>query len=401
MTLLRAPNSHLPASCPICSSPGGQNVFDLRGMPVFVGVQWPSVDAARRCARGDLDLTFCPCCGFIWNQAFNATKLEYSEQYDNVLDYSKVFQQYAQNLVSRLVRTYDIRNKRVVEIGCGKGRFLAMLCEWGNNSGIGFDPSYDGERWPSPAADRITYIRDLYSEKYACQSDLVCCRFVFEHIPQPLNFLELVRRAIGDRTDTIIYFEVPNARLTVDESEPWDVIYEHCSYFSVESLAHVFQMAGFEILQLGETYDGQFLGIDARPASNARPVNKKTWGDLQALRRSVDRFRNGIGTILANWQERLDEWLQGGRKVAAWGAGARAVSFLNVLKSARAVPYVVDINPHKQGLHLAGTGQKIVAPEFLRDYQPDVVVLMNPIYRTEIADQINSFGLSPELVDAF
>jgi ABC-type Fe3+-hydroxamate transport system substrate-binding protein len=59
---------------------------------------------------------------------------------------------------------------------------------------------------------------------------------------------------------------------------------------------------------------------------------------------------------------------------------------------------VVDLNPRKQGMYVAGTGQKIVPPEFLRDYQPDVIFVMNHIYENEIRQLTADLGLNPELL---
>jgi hypothetical protein len=61
---------------------------------------------------------------------------------------------------------------------------------------------------------------------------------------------------------------------------------------------------------------------------------------------------------------------------------------------------VVDINPHKRGKHLAGGGQRVIAPDDLKDNPPDVVILMNPIYRDEIEADLARLGLSPELTAA-
>ena len=52
----------------------------------------------------------------------------------------------------------------------------------------------------------------------------------------------------------------------------------------------------------------------------------------------------------------------------------------------------MDINPRKQGMYVAGTGQQIVPPEFLKYYQPDVVIVMNPIYESEIRQIIEGLG---------
>ena len=48
-------------------------------------------------------------------------------------------------------------------------------------------------------------------------------------------------------------------------------------------------------------------------------------------------------------------------------------------------------------MFLAGSGQQIVAPEFLKAYRPDVVVAMNAVYRDEIQRAYRA-GLDAELL---
>jgi SAM-dependent methyltransferase len=386
------------SNCPVCQNTEPRSFFKLTDIPVSIGVQWATAEEARTCSRGDLNLVFCPQCGFIWNHAFDANRLEYSQRYDNSLDFSPVFQEYASQLARRLIDTYGIRGREVVELGCGKGHFLALLCEGGNNRGVGFDPSYEGARVESPAADRITYIADFYSEKYtAHRGDLVCCRHVFEHISDPVGFLSMVRRTIGERLSTVVYFEVPNVRFILEQHSIWDIIYEHCNYFSRESLATVFRRCGFEVLRLEETYGGQFLSLEARLSS--KPDANVDSQDLPDLHNAVNRFSEQVRKQSEEWSSRLAAFERDGRRVAIWGGGAKSVSFLNMLNIDKGIPYVVDINPHKQGRHLPGTGQRIVSPAFLREFQPNVVVLMNPIYRGEVEAQLRELGVGAEIVD--
>ena len=72
---------------------------------------------------------------------------------------------------------------------------------------------------------------------------------------------------------------------------------------------------------------------------------------------------------------------------------ASGVTLRNVLGGDRGIDYVVDLNPHKQGKYVAVTGQRVVSPEFLRTVRPTDVIVMNPIYESEIADSVRALGL--------
>ena len=47
---------------------------------------------------------------------------------------------------------------------------------------------------------------------------------------------------------------------------------------------------------------------------------------------------------------------------------------------------------------MAGSGHEIVGPDYLQTYQPDVVIVMNPIYQDEIAADLNNRGLNPKVM---
>jgi hypothetical protein len=96
------------------------------------------------------------------------------------------------------------------------------------------------------------------------------------------------------------------------------------------------------------------------------------------------------------WRRKLARWKAEGKKVVLWGGGSKGVAFLTTLGlTLDDVEVAVDINPIKTGTFMAGTGQEIVAPSFLAGYRPDVVVIMNPVYRQEITADLTAMGLSP------
>jgi hypothetical protein len=224
---------------------------------------------------------------------------------------------------------------------------------------------------------------------------------VFEHIEDPLDFLKTVRRTIGGSQDTVVYFEVPNVRFILEQLSVWDVIFEHCNYFSRESLAAAFKRSGFEILRLDEAYGGQFLSLEARLSREPQDEGLRDNGpDVSGLGKGVDEFSGHVSARSAAWAGRLVDYASSGRRAVVWGGGAKTVSFLNMLPSESSISYVVDINPNKQGLFVPGSGQEIVAPEFLRVLSPEVVILMNRIYREEVRNQLGELGLEPELLSS-
>ena len=187
--------------------------------------------------------------------------------------------------------------------------------------------------------------------------------------------------------------------MVLEDLTVWDIIYEHCSYFGMESLAASFQRAGFEVLDLRETWGGQFVTIDARFGGGDK--DSRQWGDVQQVTRRVESFAAEFQRRIDDWQSKIDSLRRDRKRVVAWGAGAKAVSFLNMLELGDDdLPYVVDISPHKQGTFLGGTGQEVVAPDFLVEYRPDVIILMNPIYQDEISKQVTDLGLSVEYMAA-
>jgi hypothetical protein len=274
-----------------------------------------------------------------------------------------------------------------------------MLCEKGGNWGIGFDPAYVSSRNLSPAKDRITFITDFYSEKYAhVHGDFVCCKMTLEHIPDTLRFMRTVRRSIGERTGTKVFFMIPEVLRILRDRAFWDIYYEHCSYFSPGSLAGLFRRSGFVVEALGTEYDDQYLTIEARVGSDDGARRLPLEEDIQDLRTEIESFVRDIDRTERRWTERLRSFAADGRKTVIWGGGSKGVAFLTKLGIRDHIRYAVDINPYKHGTFMAGTGQEIVSPEFLRTYQPDAVVVMNPIYMREIGAALSALGVAADLL---
>jgi SAM-dependent methyltransferase len=371
--------------------------FERVDVPVHCNLLSPTQTAARQVPRGDIRLGYCALCGMIYNVSFDPARMSYGGDYENSLHFSLRFERYAEELANSLVIKYGLYGKQIVEIGCGDGHFLSLLCTKGGNRGIGFDPSCRANGSP---VQGMTVIRDYYTEAYGeYEADFICCRHVLEHLSEPRRMLEQLRRTVGQRAP-VLFFEVPNALYTLRDLGIWDIIYEHPSYFSTPSLSQLFASTGFVPNHVYSAYREQFLCMEAVP-SNGGVTGVSTIPPVETLAALVDEFADHYKTKLAEWEVTLELLRKQGKRIALWGAGSKGVMFLNsVVAASEAVSGVIDINPRKHGRFVSGTGHPILPPEWLREFCPDAVVIMNPVYKDEIEGSLTQLGSSAEVLVA-
>jgi hypothetical protein len=371
-------------SCPVCGSGDFIALTRIERAPVFCNVQWPTAKQAVAAETAEIELAFCTACSHVCNRGFDPARMEYSGAYENSLHFSDTFSTFADDLADRLVREYGLKQRKILEIGCGKGEVLTALCSRGDVS----------------ASADVEFFAEYFSAKHAgIEPDFLCCRHVLEHMADPVGFLTELRQSLGGRSGLPVYFEVPNGELTLTGDAVWDIIYEHPSYFSRHSLERTFAAAGYTVSRIGRAFSDRFLGVEATVAAAVAPVPRADgWELISEARAFADRYQARI----AGWEARLAEVATQGRAAVLWGAGSKGVSFLHAVAGARldVVPAVVDINIHKQGKFMPGTGQEIVAPDDLAAIDPAVVIVMNSAYAGEIRAALGAAGMAPEVVCA-
>jgi SAM-dependent methyltransferase len=385
--------------CPNCGFKGLSFFYEVRDVPVQSSSVMPTRSEALKSPKGDILLGFCRECGFITNAAYDSSMVDYALSYEDQQCFSPTFDGFAKNLAGHLIEKYDLHGKGILEIGCGKGDFLMLLCELGGNRGVGIDPAIAEDRIRNKSSDRLTFIKDYYSERHAnYHADLICCRHTLEHIHDTAHFLSTVRKAIGNRMDTVVFFEVPDTTRILHEIAFWDIYYEHCSYFSPGSIARLFRSCKFEVVALSKAFDDQYLLVEARPTS-------ETSGKVHESEESLDELAKDVKHFATQCQDELDWWKSCLRQIDAerkravvWGSGSKCVSFLTTLGIGDKFEYVIDVNPYRHGKFLPGVGKKIMPPEFLKKYKPEITVVMNPIYCSEIQKMLASMGVATELM---
>jgi hypothetical protein len=169
----------------------------------------------------------------------------------------------------------------------------------------------------------------------------------------------------------------------------WDVYYEHCSYFTPQSLARLVQACGFDVIDCKLAFDDQYILLEARPGSMKDKFDVP--GD--DLRSPAQTYARTLEQMLTQRRAWLTERQQSGEHVVVWGSGSKCVAFLTTLGLENTDVRVVDINPHRHGKFLLGSGIEIESPNALSQEPPDHVIVMNPVYLDEIRTMLENMNI--------
>lgn len=334
---------------------GDDCLYAIEQVPVLQNRLFDTVQEAKNCPRGDVELRVDSATGIVTNTAFDPGRVCYDRSYNNEQSLSPAFGRHLDD-VALLVRRH-LGGRRLFEIGCGKGTFLERLAGQGCEVG-GCDPSYEGG---NPAVARA-----LFSPDAGIRGRRLILRHVLEHVVDPVAFLRMLADANGGGS---IYIEVPCLDWIIDRGAWFDIFYEHVNYFRVDDFRRIFGR-----VQTFRLFGGQYLAIIADLA---------TLRDAEAIRRLASNegppaFPETFGPPHAVDADPAD---------VVWGAASKGVIYA-LLRERLGCPVcaAVDVHPAKQRRYLPATGVPILSPAMIVDRLPrgGRVVVTNSNYLSEI-----------------
>jgi hypothetical protein len=366
--------------CPVCSCIVPPPFLSLKRVPVHQNMVCRTQEEASTIVRGNLSLCCCSRCGFVFNRDFDQTLIAYGGRYDNTQISSNAFKDYMTGLVRYLAEVKGVQKSTIVEVGCGKGSFIKQLIEnpsW-KNRGYGFDTSYTGRR--AFYNGRLIFKNKYYDEKsIKIKADVVICRHVIEHVQDPCSLLKMIYNALELSKKPRVYIETPCVEWIFKNGVLWDFFYEHCSYFTKKSLAKAAHSAGFQVTGIRHVFGGQYLWAELTPQTFHRTMNTAS----PNISRLAKMYTHGFSEKKESWITLVDRTRQCGN-VAVWGAGAKGVTFVNLVDpKKKRINCVIDLNRNKVGGFIPGTGHPIVGVKEAWARGIRSAILMNPNYETE------------------
>jgi SAM-dependent methyltransferase len=208
--------------------------------------------ARRASSRYHARIVECRRCGQIYSNPYfsedvlgrlyrEALYIDEPQLANMAADYFREFQQAFDGVVDP--------SRRVLEIGCGNGFFLAKLGAAGYADVWGVEPGRRAvEQAPASVRDRI--LCDFFRPGLfpAGHFDAVCCFQIFDHLPDPNAFLDGVREVL--RKGGVIVainhdIRAPVTRMLGERSPMFDI--EHIYLFDKKTVRRLLANHGFAV----------------------------------------------------------------------------------------------------------------------------------------------------------
>lgn len=366
--------------CRICGSHKDETLLAFNAMPLLA----EPVKSEDTISSGPLTVLNCKECGYVYLKEVIDCSIYNDYIYtpqssDDVVAYLRNFVRNAETELSLKPGQCGI------EVGSGDG----SLCREFNNAGIkfaGIEPSKMLCNI-SRQKNKVETYNDFLSIKLAediGKVDLVVVRHVLEHINDFTLFFQAIDQCL--KPDGTLLIEVPYLGDIVCQKQFYAFFFEHLSYFSVSSLANLLKRFDFFINRVEFVYPegGSILVHATRKISLPQQERSDFDNDSLVL------LRNAFNSFHLKFENLVRET----GPIAAYGAGQRGITLLNLLGASNAnVVAVFDENPGYHGLYTPQSRIPVRSPdEMTIDKVSGKVLILASSYDNQIRNKYKLMG---------
>jgi 2-polyprenyl-3-methyl-5-hydroxy-6-metoxy-1,4-benzoquinol methylase len=319
----------------------------------------------------------CSSCDHIQNNAWlqlkNTPTIYGHDDYQLKTAVSSSMSQNLRNIASWIVEksNKEISNLRVLEIASGSGELARWFADQ-NAQVYTVDPSVKDYNYKN-----ITHSKELFTTSYPFgEFDCIIARHIIEHISDPAAFLHACKEKLGK--NGMLYLEMPNGRIAIDQKRPIEYFIDHIQHFSSNSIQKLIRSCDLTVSAFRYLLSENHMAVCATKEENKC---------IDAKNEEVNCLKEELIIAMKSFQEIIDK-VEGVNSFIVYGAGAHASTFVNVLsKGARErIVAVVDKDKAKHGKFLLNTSVPITMP--LETMQADLIVNTAVLYPKEVEDYL-------------
>jgi len=351
-------------NCKVCHRPLHKDpLFEFRDMPA-IAQNFPGAGELALDRGVSFDVRQCSGCGLV---QLTCEPVPYHRDVIRAAAFSREMSQFRREQFATFLEEFQLEGARLVEIGCGRGEYLALLQEAGAEV-TGLEHSAASVAVCRQGGLNVVegYVETEDYRIPGAPFDGFCIFNFLEHIPEINPFLagishNLVPGGIG-------LVEVPNFEMMLRERLLSEFMTDHLYYFTKDTLAFTLQTNGFEVLRCREVWHDYIVSA---------VVRKRAPLSLASFREPLQRVQADLDAFLAKFPD---------KSVVVWGAGHQALAAISLHQLKDRIGFVVDSAPFKQGRFTPASHLPIKSPEHLQsDDRVRAVIVMGAGYSDEIA----------------
>ena len=358
-------------SCRIC----GESLFEG---PIFQLDKMPkAAQHLPTTPEKGVSLEVCQCsgCGVV---QLNNAPVSYYKEVIRAVAFSQEMKEYRVSQFKDFISTHDLYNKRVLEVGCGKGEYLRLMKDAGADAhGIEFSSDSVRECRQQGLQACKQYIEKPDEKIFSAPFSAFFILNFFEHLPDPNATLKTLRSNLEEGGLGLV--EVPNFDMMLENDLFSEFIGDHLFYFTKETLLSTLSRNGFEILNCEPIWHDYIISATVR---------KRT-------RLNLSGFYDQKNKIVSALHQYVDGYPR--NSVSIYGAGHQALAIMAIADLGTKIKYVVDDATFKQGKYTPASNIPIVSSDWLSSEKPDAIIVMAASYSDEVASKLTQLDLDLDI----
>ena len=311
----------------------------------------------------DLKVYQCSGCGLV---QLNNQPVPYYKEVIRAAAVSEEMTKFRTKQFKKFIEKFNLKKKKMLEIGCGQGEYLSILQSLGANT-YGLEYAQESVNFCISKGLNVSqgFIENSkYDIDNAPFDGFLILNFL-EHLPNINSVLRgifnnLINEGIG-------LVEVPNFDMIIKKNLFSEFVRDHLFYFTKDTLKNTLKLNGFDVVNCSVVWHGYIISAVVKKIEKIQ---------IEDFYQHQDNIKNEINNYIDRFK---------GKKIVIWGAGHQSLAVLSLANLSDKISYVIDSAIFKQNKYTPATHIPIVSPNKLLSDPPSAVIIMAASYSDEVS----------------